>query len=275
MSARTPSDASRPSRRSSDRGRPPVPVDRDRDAIVLDAVTTLGARFPDAPRDDVVRLAQGSYDAVVGPGVPLRSYLRDLVVHAARDLLDGETTRSDAPRTAASPDARPIVVGYDASPAAESALNRALLIGRGLAAPVRLVAAWQQPLTHGQLPLATRDPAAALRRVVDQAARRRFGSTIPAWFSSATVEGHPAQVLIAESRAAQMLVVGSRGHGGFVGLLLGSVSSACAEHAACPVLVMHAPLVEHEDPVSAGAEALGDGSRATDAPASPLVAALG
>ncbi len=52
-------------------------------------------------------------------------------------------------------------------------------------------------------------------------------------------EGNPAKVLIDRSTGAQMLVVGSRGHGGFAGLLLGSVSSKCPEHAHCRVLIVH------------------------------------
>ena len=65
-----------------------------------------------------------------------------------------------------------------------------------------------------------------------------FGSERPEWFSAVTAQGTPAKVLIDASKDAEMLIVGSRGHGGFVGLLLGSVSSACVAHAHCPVLIV-------------------------------------
>jgi nucleotide-binding universal stress UspA family protein len=55
------------------------------------------------------------------------------------------------------------------------------------------------------------------------------------------VEGDAAKVLIDAAAEGDLLVVGSRGHGGFVGLMLGSVSQQCAHHAPCPVVIVHAP----------------------------------
>lgn len=66
-----------------------------------------------------------------------------------------------------------------------------------------------------------------------------FGSMPPTNLVEEISQGHPTVVLLEASAKAEMLIVGSRGHGGFTGLLLGSVSSACAEHAKCPVLVVH------------------------------------
>jgi len=55
---------------------------------------------------------------------------------------------------------------------------------------------------------------------------------------SRVVTGHPSAVLVEASSGADLLVVGSRGHGEFVGMLLGSVSEHCVSNATCPVLVV-------------------------------------
>lgn len=74
-----------------------------------------------------------------------------------------------------------------------------------------------------------------------EAVATAFGEDRPADLRALVRHGHPAKVLIDAGRDAEMLVVGSRGHGGFIGLLLGSVSTFCAVHASCPVVVVHPP----------------------------------
>ena len=55
------------------------------------------------------------------------------------------------------------------------------------------------------------------------------------------VMGTPSAVLVRESEGADLLVLGSRGHGGFHSMLLGSTSIQCTMHATCPVTVVHSP----------------------------------
>jgi nucleotide-binding universal stress UspA family protein len=82
------------------------------------------------------------------------------------------------------------------------------------------------------------DPAADAQKILDDTITEVFGGQ-SGTLSTSVVEGGAARVLLDAGEQADLMVVGSRGHGGFTGLLLGSVSSACAEHATCPVLVVH------------------------------------
>ena len=139
------------------------------------------------------------------------------------------------------PDARSgrIVVGVDGSEESLNALRRGYRVSKALHTNLTAVTVWRYPAAYGSLP-SDWSPEDDAHLVQEGAVRTVFGTDVPGWFDAKIAEGSPAEVLINESRGAEMLVVGSRGHGGFAGLLLGSVSSACAEHADCPVLVMHA-----------------------------------
>jgi nucleotide-binding universal stress UspA family protein len=137
-----------------------------------------------------------------------------------------------------------IVVGVDGSDGAREALRVAVQEARLRGAGLRVVTAWHTPaMVYGGAGFsADIDPAefgdsagAALEESLAAAGGQANGVEI----ERVVRMGQPAQVLLEEARGADLLVVGSRGHGGFASLLLGSVSHQCALHAACPVLIVH------------------------------------
>ncbi len=100
---------------------------------------------------------------------------------------------------------------------------------------VEAVIAWEFPTTYGLGPVLQVDYAGNAAKVVADAVAEEGGG---AEVQTRVVEGHPARVLIAASAGADLLVVGSRGHGEFLEALLGSVSQHCVRHAHCPVVVI-------------------------------------
>jgi nucleotide-binding universal stress UspA family protein len=146
-----------------------------------------------------------------------------------------------------------IVVGVDRSEGAKAALafahEEALLRG----ATLRAVHAWQFGYNsftgfvgysgfEGAVPAVgggdISSPREAAAAALDATVRETLPSPGDVKIEQRVVEGTAGAVLVDESRNADLLVVGSRGHGGFAQLLLGSVSQQCAHHAACPVVII-------------------------------------
>ncbi len=135
-----------------------------------------------------------------------------------------------------------IVVGVDGSASSIDALRRAARIATALDLPVDAVATWEIPPLAAAYPTYLPDdwsPEQDARTLLAGAVAKAFPDGAPAGLHQIVANGPAAPVLIEQSKGAFLLVLGSRGRGGFAGLLLGSVSQACAEHAHCPVLVMH------------------------------------
>ncbi|HYI34547.1 MAG TPA: universal stress protein [Glaciibacter sp.] len=139
--------------------------------------------------------------------------------------------------------AAPIIIGVDGSDSSYTALREAVRLATALGTPLRAVAVWDHPKAMYDVyaPPPGWSPENDAQQVLDDAAKHVFGTAVPPWFSTAVRQGGAAAVLVKESRGAEMLVLGSRGHGGFVGMLLGSVSSAAVAHAPCPVLIVRRP----------------------------------
>lgn len=132
------------------------------------------------------------------------------------------------------------MVGVDGSPAADRALVWAVEEASSRGATLEVCALWHVPVSASSVPgfvdydlfsepaRQAADKAVAGAREIDPALRVEV----------VTAEGFPAPRLIEESKGAVLLVVGSRGLGGFQGMVLGSVSRHCAEHSHCPLLIV-------------------------------------
>ena len=158
-----------------------------------------------------------------------------------------------------------IVVGVDASEGANAALRWAISEARLRDARLRAVFAWTltyPPVEgYGYLvgtlgsapPGGMSDQRRGAEQVLERAIARLRPEAAGVDIELQVVEGPAADALVEAAAEADLLVVGSRGHGGFVGLLLGSVSQQCAHRASCPVVIV--PPAGRADPQSKRAHA--------------------
>jgi nucleotide-binding universal stress UspA family protein len=136
-----------------------------------------------------------------------------------------------------------IVVGVDGSPGSRAALRWAHEEARLRNATLEVVSVWQfQMMTSlpafGAMPPPENLSGEAEAALVRALSEEGVASTDEVPVTTVVAEGAAAPILMEASNDADLLVVGHRGHGGFTGLLLGSVSQQCVSHASCPVVVV-------------------------------------
>lgn len=132
-----------------------------------------------------------------------------------------------------------IIVGIDGSQASEDALRWAAGQAQLTGGALHAVITWQTPSSYGYyVDYSDADAASDARKILKTAVACALGESPPVSPTLRVVKGQPADVLIEASRSADLLVVGSRGRGAFTGMLLGSVSQHCVQHALCPVVVI-------------------------------------
>ena len=136
-----------------------------------------------------------------------------------------------------------IVVGVDGSGPSKRALRWAADQAKLTGAKLKVVTSWEYPPTLGWAPPypSDFDPNEDARKALQETIDAVLGPEAAVVAQAEVTEGHPAFVLTEAARGAELLVVGSRGHGAFAGMLLGSVSEYCAAHAPCPVVVVRHP----------------------------------
>lgn len=136
-----------------------------------------------------------------------------------------------------------IVVGVDGSISSLDAVRWARRQAELTGADLEAVISWKAPTQYGNEFSVEEISWRELAKDTLLAAIQQAGDGTSISCTQTVAEGHPAQTLITASAEADLLVVGSRGHDGFAGMLIGSVSAHVIAHAACPVVV-----VRHQSP---------------------------
>lgn len=135
-----------------------------------------------------------------------------------------------------------IVVGVDGSSGSGAALRFAVEEARLRNAALRVVTSWHVPaLAYSggfAVPIDPHEYEELAKAAAVEALAALEKETAGVDVECLAKEGQAAKVLLEEAQGADLLVVGSRGHGGFAGLLLGSVSQQVAHHAPCPVVIV-------------------------------------
>ncbi|MFG2859207.1 universal stress protein [Streptomyces sioyaensis] len=137
-----------------------------------------------------------------------------------------------------------IVVGVDGSPSSKEALRWAVRQAEVTHDGVNAVIAWEYPPLYGSIgwldapQSLAQDMKVWAAQTLDDAITEVVKTGDTSRVTPTVAYGTAAAVLLEAARGASLLVVGSRGHGGFSGALLGSVSQHCTQHAPCPVVVI-------------------------------------
>ena len=136
-----------------------------------------------------------------------------------------------------------IIVGVDGSDESARALDWAADEAKLRDARIRVVSAWHVPTlvySSGYAPMVAPSADESTAHAVQEIAEGAAGDVESMGLEAepVVIHGNAAEALIDASAEADLLVVGSRGHGGFAGLLLGSVSAQCAHHSHCPVVIV-------------------------------------
>lgn len=204
-----------------------------------------GAAINGAPAKTLVEMSEDARLLVVGTH-GRQGLASTLLGSVSRQVMTHATCPVVVVREPADPAAKDIVVGIDGSPQSRKALEFAFEHAARTGLPLRVMHVWDlpavlSPTTHPEFSAGEvlRDfKGSASRGTAEMVAG--FAEDWPdVQVEQEVVQGLAAKRLVEASQHAALLVVGSRGHGGFVGLLLGSVSNSVGHQAECPVAIVH------------------------------------